>query len=145
MIHGCSHFQNIRFVLLHIFIHVLKVFLSCRCKNCKPDDKGIEMEDLLTLSQEMKRNFPRKVMLQLSRFPKWDGWTGGKSLCVVLGWSRISIQETTVDWLVRADKDMERNGGRREGRHLMRMPSPAFRLFSVSRNSKQCLTMPPQE
>ena len=60
--------------ILHIFIHVLKVLLNCYCKNCKPDDKEIEMkEDLFSPSKEMKRNFSRKIMLELSRFPKWDG------------------------------------------------------------------------
>ena len=73
MIHGCSLFQNI-VCILHIFIHVLKVLLNCYCKNCKPDDKEIEMkEDLFTPSKEMKRNLSRKIMLELSRFQKWDG------------------------------------------------------------------------
>lgn len=41
MIHGCS-LSKYTVCILHIFIHVLKVFLNCHCKNCKSDDKEID-------------------------------------------------------------------------------------------------------
>lgn len=41
MIRGCS-LSKYTVCILHIFIHELKVFLNCHCKNCKSDDKEID-------------------------------------------------------------------------------------------------------